>query len=100
MSTSATPSLQQVSKENVWGGWLTKWTHHSTSTSSPMRFNVFLPPQASSSDAGGHRVPALYYLSGLTCTEDNFFQKAAPFRKAVEHGLALIAPDTSPRPEH
>jgi len=57
-----------------------------------MRFGVFLPPQAS---AG--RVPALYWLSGLTCTEENFIVKAGAQRVAAELGLAIVVPDTSPR---
>ena len=57
-----------------------------------MRFGVFLPPQA---DAG--RVPVLYWLSGLTCTEENFIVKAGAQRVAAELGLAIVVPDTSPR---
>lgn len=57
-----------------------------------MRFGVFLPPQA---EAGA--VPALYWLSGLTCTEENFIVKAGAQRVAAELGLALVVPDTSPR---
>src|SRR5258706_9595593 len=57
-----------------------------------MRFGVFLPPQAL---AG--RVPVLYWLSGLTCTEENFIVKAGAQRVAAEMGLAIVVPDTSPR---
>jgi S-formylglutathione hydrolase len=57
-----------------------------------MRFGVFLPPQAQ-----GARVPVLYWLSGLTCTEENFIVKAGAQRVAAELGLALVVPDTSPR---
>ena len=59
----------------------------------PMRFSVFLPPQAQD----GRPVPALLYLAGLTCTEETFMTKAGAQRRAAELGLALIAPDTSPR---
>ncbi len=59
----------------------------------PMRFAVFLPPQA----LAGARVPALFYLAGLTCTEETFMAKAGAQRVAAELGLALVAPDTSPR---
>ncbi len=59
-----------------------------------MRFAVFVPPQA---EVGP--VPVLYYLAGLTCTEDNFITKAGAQRYAAEHGLMLVAPDTSPRGE-
>ncbi|GLC96468.1 S-formylglutathione hydrolase [Cupriavidus sp. TA19] len=58
-----------------------------------MRFSVFLPPQA----PGGGKVPVLFYLAGLTCTEDTFMIKAGAQRFAVEQGLMLVAPDTSPR---
>jgi S-formylglutathione hydrolase len=57
-----------------------------------MRFSVFLPKEAAS-----HKVPALFYLAGLTCTEETFPIKAGAQRYAAEHGIALIAPDTSPR---
>jgi S-formylglutathione hydrolase len=58
-----------------------------------MRFAVFTPPQAT----GGRRVPVLYYLAGLTCTEETFMIKAGAQRVAAELGLMLVAPDTSPR---
>jgi len=57
-----------------------------------MRFTVFLPPQSED-----RRVPVLWWLSGLTCTEDNFTVKAGAYRKAAEEGMCIIAPDTSPR---
>jgi len=57
-----------------------------------MRFGVFLPPQAET-----HKAPVLYWLSGLTCTEENFIVKAGAQRVAAELGLAIVAPDTSPR---
>jgi S-formylglutathione hydrolase len=57
-----------------------------------MRFGVFMPPQAQSA-----RVPVLYWLSGLTCTEDNFIVKAGAQRVAAELGVAIVVPDTSPR---
>jgi len=59
-----------------------------------MTFSVYLPPQAEE-----ERVPVLYWLSGLTCTDENFVQKAGAQRYAAEHGIAIIAPDTSPRGE-
>ena len=60
-----------------------------------MRFAIFLPPQAST----GAKVPVLYWLSGLTCTDENFMQKASAQRLAAELGIAIVAPDTSPRGE-
>merc|ERR1719433_1785752 len=59
-----------------------------------MTFSIFLPPQALKS---GARVPVVYYLSGLTCTDDNVTQKACVQRSAATHGLAIVMPDTSPR---
>lgn len=60
-----------------------------------MRFAIYLPPQASN----GEKVPVLYWLSGLTCTDENFMQKAGAHRIAAELGVAIVAPDTSPRGE-
>ena len=60
-----------------------------------MRFAIFLPPQASNSN----KVPVLYWLSGLTCSDENFMQKAGAQRIAAELGIAIVAPDTSPRGE-
>ncbi|RAS64402.1 S-formylglutathione hydrolase [Vibrio diazotrophicus] len=58
-----------------------------------MRFAIFLPPDASKANP----VPVLYWLSGLTCTDENFMQKAGAFKKAAELGIAIVTPDTSPR---
>ncbi len=74
------------------GGTLGLYTHASQQTGTPMRFAVFQPPQAARSE-----VPALYYLAGLTCTEETFFIKAGAQRLAAELGLMLVACDTSPR---
>ncbi len=67
--------------------------HQSSACNGPMRFALFLPPAA----AGGNKAPAVYFLSGLTCTEENFTVKAGAQRVAAELGLALVVPDTSPR---
>lgn len=88
------PGLETVSQAKAFGGIQTIYRHTSTETGTPMRFAVYLPPQA---EAGP--VPVLWFLSGLTCTEDNFTTKAGAQRVAAELGLALIAPDTSPRGE-
>lgn len=69
------------------------YSHESQAVGCTMRFAVFMPPQASASS----RVPALLWLSGLTCTEENFVIKAGAQRIAAELGMALIVPDTSPR---
>jgi S-formylglutathione hydrolase len=81
-----------VSQNKCFGGMQSVCRHESLETSCAMRFGVYLPPQA---QAG--RVPVLYWLSGLTCTEENFIVKAGAQRVAAELGLAIIAPDTSPR---
>ncbi|TYL48758.1 S-formylglutathione hydrolase [Marinomonas sp. IMCC 4694] len=84
--------MELLSSTKSFGGWLKRYQHHSTSVKSDMTFAIFLPPQAET-----QRVPVLYWLSGLTCTDENFMQKAGAFRKAAELGLALVCPDTSPR---
>ncbi len=84
--------LDLVSENRCFGGIQRTYKHASSATGTPMRFAVFLPPQANSGP-----VPALWFLAGLTCTEDNFTQKAGAQRVAAELGLALVAPDTSPR---
>lgn len=74
------------------GGWLQRYSHASATCQCDMTFSVFLPPQAHN-----EKVPVLYYLSGLTCTDDNVRSKAGAQRFASEHGIALVMPDTSPR---
>ena len=74
------------------GGTMGFYSHASTSTGTEMRFAVYLPPGA---DSG--RLPVLYYLAGLTCTEETFMIKAGAQKLAVAAGLILVAPDTSPR---
>jgi len=85
-------TLERISRVKAFDGWLETWQHVSVSTATPMRFAIYLPPQA---EAGP--VPHLYWLSGLTCTEENFMVKAGALRDAARLGVALIAPDTSPR---
>lgn len=87
-----TPSLTLVKEHACFGGSVGYYSHPSTACQSNMNFAVFVPPQAKT-----RPVPVLYYLSGLTCTEDNFTTKAGAQRYAAEHGLMLVAPDTSPR---
>lgn len=76
----------------VCGGQLAFYSHASEVCGCPMNFSVFLPAKAQE-----RPVPALYWLSGLTCTDENFMIKAAAWRYAAQYGLILIAPDTSPR---
>ncbi|MEM7428167.1 MAG: S-formylglutathione hydrolase [Pseudomonadota bacterium] len=86
------PSLEQTSSIACFGGKQQQFTHKSDSCKCTMTFSVYLPPQA---EAG--KVPVLWWLSGLTCTDQNFVTKAAAQGHAAEHGIAVIAPDTSPR---
>jgi S-formylglutathione hydrolase len=84
--------LELLASHACHGGTQRIYRHESKVIGLPMRFAVYLPPQAS------HRkVPALFYLAGLTCTEETFPIKAGAQRVAAQHGIALIAPDTSPR---
>jgi S-formylglutathione hydrolase len=87
------PILELLSEHGCFGGLQRFYQHGSREVGLPMRFSVFLPPQA----AAGHKVPALVYLAGLTCNEETFMVKAGAQRLAAELGLALVAPDTSPR---
>jgi S-formylglutathione hydrolase len=81
------------SEQHCFDGVQGFYEHRSTACAGPMRFSVYLPPQAHK----GERVPVLYYLAGLTCTEETFAIKAGAQRIAAELGLMLVAPDTSPR---
>lgn len=88
-------NIEQVSQAKVFNGWHKQFTHQSKVLNCAMRFAIFLPPNASKQ----HSVPVLYWLSGLTCTDENFMQKAGAFRLAAQLGIAIVAPDTSPRGE-
>ncbi len=85
--------MENVSVNKSFGGWHKQYSHQSKTLNCNMRFAIYLPPQVSS----GEKVPVLYWLSGLTCTDENFMQKAGAFRTAAELGIAIVAPDTSPR---
>lgn len=84
--------MELLSSTKSHGGWLKRYRHESLSVKGEMTFAIYLPPQAETQS-----VPVLYWLSGLTCTDENFMQKAGAFRKAAELGLAIVCPDTSPR---
>ena len=84
--------METVSETRCFGGIQKTLRHDSEATETPMNVSIFLPPAAQED-----RVPVLYFLSGLTCTEENFTTKAGAQRYAAEAGLALVAPDTSPR---
>lgn len=85
-------TIENISNTKAFGGWHKQYTHFSTALNCTMRFAIYLPPQAEQQN-----VPVLYWLSGLTCTDENFMQKAGAQRIAAELGIAIVAPDTSPR---
>ena len=103
-------ALTLLNEWKVFGGHLQQFSHPSSSTTTPMRFSIFLPSSVAPMKTGkdiasgtlnaqsfSNQAPALVYLSGLTCTDENVCQKAHPFQLANELGLILVAPDTSPR---
>jgi S-formylglutathione hydrolase len=85
-------TIQLISEHACFGGKQQFYKHDSRETRGPMKFSVYQPPQAKTG-----RVPVLYYLAGLTCTEETFAIKAHAQAVAAELGLMLVAPDTSPR---
>ncbi len=87
--------IENTTQNKVAGGWHKQYTHRSESLNCDMRFAIFLPPGATVETP----VPVLYWLSGLTCTDENFMQKAGALQYAAEQGIAIVAPDTSPRGE-
>lgn len=88
-------SLEKLAGNRCFGGEQQRWQHRSETLGCDMTFALYLPPQSSEGD----RLPVVYWLSGLTCTDENFTQKAGAQRVAAELGLVLVAPDTSPRGE-
>jgi S-formylglutathione hydrolase len=92
MTKPVSQAPRPVSRNRSFGGVQLVYAHAAETTGCEMRFGVFLPPQATSGS-----VPVLYWLSGLTCTEENFIVKAGAQRVASELGLAIVVPDTSPR---
>jgi S-formylglutathione hydrolase len=87
-----TATIEKISENRCFGGVQGFYRFDSAACNGPMRFALYRPPQAESAP-----VPVLYYLSGLTCTEENFTVKAGAQRVAAELGLMLVMPDTSPR---
>lgn len=85
-------SLTLLSSTKSFGGWIKRVKHHSISLQCEMIFAIYLPPQAET-----EKVPLLWWLSGLTCTDENFMQKAGAQRLAADLGIAIVCPDTSPR---
>ncbi|WP_059001415.1 S-formylglutathione hydrolase [Leptolyngbya sp. NIES-2104] len=84
--------MERISKTKCFGGSIEVYSHRSTSCNAPMKFSIYLPPQAQE-----RSLPVLYFLAGLTCTEENFMVKAGAQQFAAKHGLIVVAPDTSPR---
>ena len=84
-----------LSEHKCFDGLQLRVRHPSAANHCEMTYSLYLPPQA----LAGGRVPLLYWLSGLTCTDENFTQKAGAQRYAAQYGLALVMPDTSPRGE-
>ena len=87
---STAPNL--ISENKCFGGTVGFYSHDSQTCKGEMRFSIYQPPQAKS-----EQVPVLYFLSGLTCTEENFMAKAGAQQFAAKYGLIIVAPDTSPR---
>lgn len=87
-------TLELLSEHACFGGVQRFYRHASGAIGLPMQFGVFLPPQALH---GGHKVPVLFYLAGLTCNEETFAIKAGAQQHAARLGLAIVTPDTSPR---
>jgi S-formylglutathione hydrolase len=85
--------IKQLSKSKCFNGYVSKYSYFSDVLNSETKFNVFFPPSYDQSK----RNPAIYFLSGLTCNEDNFITKSGAAQPASEHGIVLICPDTSPR---
>jgi len=86
--------MKQIGENKSFGGRQLRFTHESPVLDCSMNFSVYLPPAAEDG-----RVPVLYWLSGLTCTDENFVSKAGAQQYAAQHGVAIVAPDTSPRGE-
>lgn len=85
-------TLTLISATKSFGGWIKRYKHYSNSLKCEMVFAIFLPPQAETTS-----VPLLWWLSGLTCTDENFMQKSGAQHIAAKLGIAIICPDTSPR---
>ena len=88
-------TITQISKTKAFGGCHYQYSHQASTTQCVMRFAIYLPPHANDNN----KVPVLYWLSGLTCTDENFMQKGGALKMAAELGIAIVAPDTSPRGE-
>eukprot|EP00879_Flechtneria_rotunda_P012056 GHRR01012591.1.p1 GENE.GHRR01012591.1~~GHRR01012591.1.p1 ORF type:complete len:151 (+),score=34.79 GHRR01012591.1:716-1168(+) len=90
---------EQVSANKCCGGYNRRYKHSSSVLGCDMTFTIYFPPgvDPASSSPPGSKVPVIWYLSGLTCTDENVIQKAGAQKALSQHGIAFIAPDTSPR---
>ncbi|ETN91772.1 S-formylglutathione hydrolase [Gammaproteobacteria bacterium MOLA455] len=88
----ATYTLEKIGANQSFGGQQLRYKHQSATLNCEMTFSIYLPPQAAKGP-----VPVLYWLSGLTCNDENFVQKAGAQQHAAQHGIAIVCPDTSPR---
>ncbi len=86
--------LEEIGSNLSFGGQQLRYRHHSNILNCDMTFSIYLPPQAKQAS-----VPVLYWLSGLTCSDENFVTKAGAQQHAAEYGIAIVCPDTSPRGE-
>ncbi|ENM5538552.1 S-formylglutathione hydrolase, partial [Escherichia coli] len=87
--------MELIEKHASFGGWQNVYRHYSQSLKCEMNVGVYLPPKAEN-----EKLPVLYWLSGLTCNEQNFITKSGMQRYAAEHNIIVVAPDTSPRGSH
>ena len=87
--------MEMLEEHRCFEGWQQRWRHDSSTLNCPMTFSIFLPPPRDNAPP-----PVLYWLSGLTCNDENFATKAGAQRMAAELGIVLVMPDTSPRGEH
>ena len=86
--------MEMLEEHRCFEGWQQRWRHASSTLNCPMTFSIFLPPPRDHTPP-----PVLYWLSGLTCNDENFTTKAGAQRVATELGIVLVMPDTSPRGE-
>ncbi|EKQ3617294.1 S-formylglutathione hydrolase [Escherichia coli] len=86
--------MEMLEEHRCFEGWQQRWRHDSSTLNCPMTFSIFLPPSRDHTPP-----PVLYWLSGLTCNDENFTTKAGAQRVAAELGIVLVMPDTSPRGE-
>ncbi|GMP97549.1 hypothetical protein CsSME_00045764 [Camellia sinensis var. sinensis] len=82
----------EISSSKMYGGYNKRYKHYSPTLGCSMNFHIYFPPPSNSP-----KFPVLYWLSGLTCTDENFIAKSGAQRIASSEGIALVAPDTSPR---